>query len=102
MTLLVPVDFDSCIPIFCTTVIKIDDFCNLTDTPLRLLQDYTKDGGHINLSLPKGVLRSILRHFSLPSPYLSTKVENAARHTIVENRNDRGHRLLCMLTGNSR
>ena len=28
MTRFVPVDFDSCIPIFCRTVIQTDDFCN--------------------------------------------------------------------------
>ena len=96
MTLLVPVDFDSCIPILCKTVI------NLTDTPLRLLEDYTEDAPYITISLPREVLRSILQRFSLPSPYLSTSQDNAARSAMVESRSESGHRLLCMLTGDSR
>ena len=102
MTLLVPVDFDSCIPIFCRTVINSDEFCNLTDTPLRLLEDYSEGPSGITLSLPKEVLRSILQHFSLPSPYLSTTFESAARSAMVESRNVSGHRLLCMFTCDSK
>ena len=102
MTRLVPVDSDSCIPIFCRTVINADESGSLTDTPLRLLEDNTEDAKEINLSLPREVLRSILQRFSLPSPYLSTKKENAARSAMVESRSDKGQRLLCMLTPDSR
>ena len=102
MTLLAPVDFDSCIPIFCRTVIKTDGLCDLTDTPLRLLEDYTENGNMITLSLPKEIFRSILQHLNLPSPYLSTRLANAARSAMVESRSDSGHRLVCMLTDDSR
>ena len=102
MTLLVPEDFDSCIPILCKTVIKTDDLFDLTDTPLRLLENYTEDAKEITLPLPREVLLSMLQRFSLPSPYLSTNQENAARSAMVESRSESGHRLLCMLTGDSR
>ena len=102
MTLLVPVDFDSCISIFCRTIIKADGFCDLTDTPLRLLEDYAENESMVKLSLPKEVFRSILQHLSLPSPYLSTKLARAARSAMVESRSDSGHRLICMLTDDSR
>ena len=102
MTRLVPVDYDSCIPIFCRTVIKIDDLWNWADTPLRLLEDNPEDARYMNLSIPKEVFRSILQRFSLPSPYLSTKSGRAARSAMVESRSESGHRLLCMLTGDSR
>ena len=102
MTLLVPVDSDSCIPLFCRTVIKTDDFNTLADTPLRLLENYTEDAREMNLSLPKEVLRSILQRFGLPSPYLSTKKENSARSAMVESRSDNSQRLLCILNTDSR
>ena len=88
-------------PYLCGRVIKTDEFCNLTDTPLRLLEDYTENGSMINLSLPEEMLRSILQHFNLPPPYLSTRIENAARSAMIEPRSDSGHRLLCMLIGDS-
>ena len=102
MAILVLEDFESCILIFCRTVIKIGDFCSLADTSLRLLEDYTEDAKEINLTIPKEVLRSILQRFSLPSPYLSTKKENAARSAMIESRSDNGQRLLCMSTRDSR
>lgn len=89
-------------PYLCRRVVKTDDFCNLTDTPLRLLEDYTENGDGMDLWLPKEMFRSILQHLNLPSPYLSLRAENAARSAIIESRSDRGHRLLCMLTGDSR
>ncbi|CAD6594358.1 MAG: hypothetical protein ASARMPRED_009242 [Alectoria sarmentosa] len=64
----------------------------------KLLEDYTENGSMINLSLPKEILRSILQHFNLPPPYLSTKTENAARCAMIESRSDSGHRLLSFLT----
>ena len=102
MTRLVLVDFDSCISILCRTVIKTDELCSLTDTPLRLLKDDTEDDSYPELSLPKEMFRSILQHFNLPSPYLSINLQHAARSAMVEARSESGHRLLCTLTGESR
>ena len=102
MTRLVAVDFDSCIPIFCRIVIKIDDICYLADFPPRLLEEYDDEAPEMKISLPREVFRSILQRFSLPSPYLSTKSQDAARSAMVESRSESGHRLLCMLTGDSR
>ena len=86
----------------CRRVIKAYKICNLTDTPLRLLED---DGPTIQwreVRLPKETLRSILQHFNIPPPYLSTGLSSAARSAILESRSDIGHRLLCRTTGNSK
>ena len=83
----------------CRRVIKAYKICNLTDTPLRLLEN---DDQWNRVWLPKETLRSILQHFNLPPPYLSTKLIRTTRSAILESRSDIGHRLLCRMTGNSK
>lgn len=88
----------------CRRVIKAYKICDLTDTPLRLLEDddQTTQWTPISVWLPKETLRSILQHFNLPPSYLSTGPGRAARSAILESRSDIGHRLLCRTTGNSK
>lgn len=86
----------------CRRVINAYQTCNLTDTPLRLLEDDDPTAQRTRVWLPKETLRSILQRFNLPPPYLSTGRENAARSAIIESRSDIGHRLLCRTTGNSK
>lgn len=86
----------------CRRVIKAYNICNLTDTPLRLLEDDVRTIQSTEVWLPRETLRSILQHFNLPPQYLSTKLGSAARSAIVESRSDIGHRLLCRTTGNSK
>lgn len=86
----------------CRRVIKAYKICNLTDTPLRLLEDVDQTTQRTRVWLPKETLRSILQHFNLPPPYLSTGLGRAARSAILESRSDIGHRLLCRTTGSSK
>ena len=86
----------------CRRVIKAYKICNLTDTPLRLLENDTQITQWTRVWLPKETLRSILQQFNLPPPYLSTRPCRATRSAILESRSDIGHRLLCRTTGNSK
>lgn len=88
-------------PYPCRRVINAYKICNLTDTPLRLLEDDVQNTQWTRVWLPKETLRSILQHFNLPPPYLSTGLARAARSAILESRSDIGHRLLCRTTSNS-